>query len=199
MNRGNLLGLGILLMPLGCLSAPPTDNPLIVRPPEGTFENPVLVSPRQTTPAAYAEVFEKVIDVFDDYFPIAYSNRYDGRVIGAPTIAPGFERIWQHGSTDCYERLLATFQTMRYRGMVQIRAAEQGGYLVQVTVYRELKDDPRPILLETGSVFRDNPTVDRQFEVVDPEISSDPVWIPKGRATDVEEAILRKIRACQFQ
>lgn len=197
MNRWKWLML--LFLPTGCLSTPPADNPQLLRGGVNGCENPVLISPGQPSPAAYAEVFEKVLSNFSDYFEIAYANRYDGRIIGAPKIAPGLERPWVTGSPDLHERIHATFQTYRYRGDVQIRSAEQGGYLVKVTVYRELKDEGRPMGVPTGSVFRDAPTVDRQFEVVDPSISSDGVWIPKGRALDVEDAILKHIRRCQFE
>jgi len=199
MKLGKMLGLALLL-PLGCLSTPPNDNPLYLRPdikPE--CENPVLISPGTPTPTAYAEVFEKVLNVIDDYYEIAYANRYDGRIIGHPKIAPGILRIFQNGSPDLTERILASFQTMRNRCEVQIKAAEQGGYLVQVIVYRELKDEGRPLNAPSGSVFRDAATVDRQYEVVDPSIPVELTWIPKGRDFALEEAILKKIRACQFE
>jgi len=144
-------------------------------------------------------VFERVLDVVEDYFEIAYSNRYDGRIIGAPKIAPGYFRPWANGTTDAYERLLATTQTMRYRCYVQIRSAEQGGYLVQVVVYKELRDEGRPINAPSGSIFRDAATVDRQFEVVDPEIIAENGWIPKGREHTIEDSILRQIRRCKFE
>jgi hypothetical protein len=198
MRLGKLLGLALLL-PAGCLSVPPSDNPLIFRPGVNDVENPVLVRPGQPSSSAYAEVFEKVLNVVDDYFDIAYANRYDGRIIGQPKIAPGIERFFANGTPDPYQRLYATFQTIRYRCFVQIRAAEQGGYLVQVTVYRELMDQAKPFNAPNGSVFRDQATVDRQFAVVDPEVAADVGWIPKGRETGVEDAILKKIRRSEFK
>ena len=33
---------------------------------------------------SYPEVFDEVLDVVADYFPIAYSNRYEGRILGNP-------------------------------------------------------------------------------------------------------------------
>ncbi len=197
MKVGKLLGLAVLL-PFGCLSTPPSDNPLLLRSVNGQVENPVMISPGVTTPDAYAQVFEKVLDVIDDYFEIAYANRYDGRIIGQPKIAPGFDRVWINGSPDLAERLFVTFQTVRYRCFAQIRAAEQGGYLVQVTVYRELKDEGRPLMAPSGSVFRDSATVDRQFAVVDPTIAVDGPWIPKGRELSIEDELLKRIRRCQF-
>lgn len=198
MGRCTLLGLALTIS-AGCLSVPPSDNPLHVRSdPVQTCENPVLIAPGQPVPDAYPEVFEKVLSVVGEYFEIAYSNRYDGRIMTHPKIAPGIGEPWRPGSPDARERLLATLQTIRYRGVVQIRAAEAGGYLVQVVVYRELKDEGRPMMAPSGSVFRDAPPIDRQFEVVDPSIPTDDRWIPKGRESALEDAILQKIRRCQF-
>src|SRR5271156_2665046 len=116
MKLGKMLGLALLLCS-GCLSAPPSDNPFLVR---GAVENPVLVSPGQPTPDAYQKVFDRVYDAVDDYFLIAYSNRYDGKIISQPLIAPGLERFMKNGSTDPYERLYCSVQTVRYRCIVQI-------------------------------------------------------------------------------
>jgi hypothetical protein len=196
MKLGKKLGLALLL-PAGCLSVPPSDNPLLIRAATGEVENPVLIRPGAPSPAAYAEVFESVLNVLDDYFEIATPDRYDGRIICVPKIAPGIERPWLNGTPDIYQRLLATFQTMRYRCEVKIDPVEQGGYSVRVTVLRELKDDPRPMNAPSGSVFRDSATVDRQFEVADIVIPTDGPWIPKGREIALEDSILRQIRCRQ--
>lgn len=198
MRLGKLLGLALLL-PAGCLSVPPADNPLIFRPGVNDCENPVTVRPGAPSAGAYADVFEKTLSVLTDYFDIAYANRYDGRIICQPKYAPGLERCFVNGTPDLYQRLYATFQTIRYRCYVQIRAAEQGGYQVQVTIYRELQDMSKPMGTQSGSVFRDQMTVDRQFQVVDPEVSVEVAWIPKGRETALEDAILCKIRRCQYE
>src|SRR5262245_2425518 len=63
----------------------------------------------------YNDVFERIEDVVNDYFEIAYANRYDGRIESFPRIAPGFEQPWKPGSPDFYQRLLATTQTIRQR------------------------------------------------------------------------------------
>src|SRR5262245_28643874 len=78
--------------PAGCATAPPVDNPVLVRRAE-SVENPVLVSPGQPTAASYKEVFEKVIDVLDDYFILQTPNPYEGRITTKPRIAPGYEQF----------------------------------------------------------------------------------------------------------
>jgi hypothetical protein len=181
----------------GCYSlgvGPLVENPVYVRPdPTTTVENPVYVP---QGPWAYNVVFEKIIDILDDYFEIASTNRYAGEIQTFPRVAPGFEQFWRPGNPDCYDRLLATFQTIRNRGFVRIEPAKDGGYFIDVVVYKELEDMPRPIRQTAGSAsFRDMPTVERQFEVIDPTVF-DTGWIPLGRNSPLEQLILQRIKGC---
>ncbi len=178
----------------GCYSAPLLDNPALFRPDLSvTCENPVFVP---GNPAAYGTVFEKVLDVVDDYFEIAYANRYDGSIVTFPKIAPGFEQPWKPGSPDWYGRALATLQTIRYRAVVRIEAADDGGYFVNVKVYRELEDLPRPTRATAGAAsFRSDNTVERQFEVIDPTVFESQ-WIPQGEDVPLEQVILQRIKKC---
>jgi hypothetical protein len=180
----------------GCLSAPPIDNPALVR--GEPIENPVLVSPGQPTAASYREVFEKVVDVLDDYFDLLPPNPYDGRITTKPRIAPGYEQFWKHGNPDPRSRLFATLQSVRQTATVEIRSGERGGYLVYVVVEKELEDVPRPTSAGAGpAVFQEMPTVERQVEVVSPETTGDRVWFKIGRDYALEQQILRRIRQCK--
>jgi len=190
----------------GCATGPMLDNPIRVDGDAvpAACENPILIYPSRAPGEGYAEVFDRVLDVVDDYFPIAYANRYEGRVLGRPTIASGYEEPWKPGSPDHYERTLATLQAYRYRCEVRIREANPTGYYVQVIVRKELKDYPNPSGPFTGMpVFGDAGTVDRDhFLVIDPEVVNpitDPSerWIPKGRETAIEQAMLHKLQRGQ--
>jgi hypothetical protein len=189
--------------PLGCISGPQLDNPMRLASAATPCDNPVLVYGDRPPGEAYSELFEQSLGAVDDYFPIAYANRYEGRIIGRTTIAPGYEQIWKPGSPSPYERALVTLQQYRYRCEVRIREATPAGYFVQVIVRKELKDSPSPSNPNIGvPIFGDLPTVDRdQFMMVDPDITS-PIsnpgdrWIPKGRETQIEQAILRKLQRC---
>ena len=184
------------LGPVGCATAPPLDNPLAVRRAE--VENPVLVSPGQPTAASYREVFEKCVEVLDDYFVLNTPNPYEGRITTQPRVAPGYEQFWKAGNPDPRQRLLATFQSTRQTATVEIRAGERGGYLVYVVVDKELEDVPRPSRAIVGAaVFQESPTVDRQVEVVTPETSGNRAWIRTGRDYALEQQILRRIRECR--
>jgi hypothetical protein len=179
---------------VGCMIGPIQDNPSFIRSdPAVTVENPVWMP---SGPAAYGAVFEKVIDIVDDYFEIAYANRYDGHIETFPRISPGFEQFWKPGSPDAYQRLEATLQTIRHRAAVLIQPADDGGFFVQVTVYKELEDLPRPIRATAGAAaFRSDNTVERQFEVIDPTVFESN-WIPLGRDTELEQLILQRLKKC---
>lgn len=193
----------LAFLPLGCVSGPKLDNPSRLPGSGMPCENPALIDGDSIPGEAYAELFEHCLDAVDDYFPIAYANRYEGRILGRITIAPGFEQPWKAGSPDSYERALVTLQQYRYRCEVRIREASPSGYFVQVTVRKELKDSPSPANPTVAvPIFGDSSTVDRdQFLVVDPDVTS-PImnpgdrWIPKGRETNIEQAILRKLQKC---
>jgi hypothetical protein len=179
---------------LGCATGPILDNPAFVRlDADVHVENPVFIPQGGH---AYGAVFEQVIDALDDYFEISYANRYDGRIETFPRIAPGLEQPWKPGSPDLYQRLYATMQTIRHRASVLIEPAQNGGFFVHVTVYRELEDLPRPTRATAGSAsFRSDPTIERQFEVIDPTVFESN-WIPIGRDTALEQAILQRLRKC---
>jgi hypothetical protein len=204
MRRLRAACLGAVLA-AGCgMTGPLQDNPTYVPgdAPAVPCENPVLLYPNRPPGEAYAELFDRVLDAVDDYFPIAYANRYEGRVLGRPTVAPGYERWWQPGAPEHYERTLATLQAYRYRCEVRIREADPAGYFVQVTVRKELKDYPAPASPSTAApVFGDAQSVD-QFLVIEPDVTSPLTspsdrWIPKGRETGIEQAIIHKLRAGQ--
>ena len=175
----------------GCMTRPLADNPAFIPAvPTVCVENPVYVP---LGPPAYGAVFEKVLDIVDDYFEIAYANRYDGRIETHPAIAPGIEQPWKAGSPDLCQRLLAFLQTIRHRAVVVITTADDGGYFVDVKVLKELEDLAAPTRPTAGeATYRLVPTVQRQFEVVAGEVF-DSAWIPIGRDPKLEQVILDRL------
>ncbi len=192
MNRvGRLVGLFAVAC-AGCASVPPLDNPLVVRP---AVENPATVSPVTPDANSYAQVWERTIDVLDDYFVLKSPSRYAGYMETEPRIAPGYEQPWKPGSPDKRERLIATLQTIRNTAKVTISAGERGGYKVYVEVWREVADLPRPNRAISGAaVFQEAATVDRRAEVVSSESTAPQTWIPAGRDYAFEQLILTRIQ-----
>ncbi|HUR53402.1 MAG TPA: hypothetical protein VMZ71_04700 [Gemmataceae bacterium] len=197
MTRGIRLGCAAALGLTGCATAPPLDNPVHVRHSADGIENPALVSPGVPTAVSYREVFEKTIDVLDDYFEILSANPYEGRIITKPRVAPGYEQVWKSGNPDPRERLLATFQTIRQTATVELRTGERGGYMIYVVVEKEMEDLPRPARATVGAVFQDATTVDRRTEVIGPDTATSSQWFKVGRDYAFEQQILRRIRECR--
>jgi len=186
------VGILLALALAGCANGPLAD-PLLVHSDPFDTSNQILFTPERPGAEAYAELFESVLNVIDDMFDIAYANRYDGRIETHPRIAPGLEQIFKPGSPNLYERTLATFQTYRHRAFVLI-APDHDGYVVVVTVLKELEDIPNPTREGAGgAAFRSDPTIDRTYEIVTPSVISH-AWIPKGRDYAMEQRILQKIQ-----
>ncbi len=185
----------------GCASVPPLDNPITIRP--GDIENPILIAPGQPGPEEaarlYSEVYGRVLDALDDYFPIKAASRHPGIIETEPQVAAGFEQLWKPGTPDNRQRLLATFQSIRHYAVARIEPGDRGGFRVYVEVYKELENLSRPTLAaSTSPIFRDSPTVDRSAQVIVGPRSVQTQWIPAGPAPHrdyaFEQAILRKIR-----
>ncbi len=210
-NRRQCLVAGAATLILaGCSTGPLRDNPIIFRPgqamprerlifgPTVTQENPLYL-PQGPQPEVYDKVFQKALDTVDDFFEIAYSNRYEGRIETQPRVAPGILQPWKPGSPSAYQRLLADLQSIRHRCIVLISTADEGGYYIDVKVLQELEDLPTPVRSTAGSAsFRMNSTIERQFEVIEQPIY-EVNWIPIGRDYKLEQVILERLASCDFR
>ena len=181
----------------GCASGPLAGNPMFAAP--GTFhsdvENPLFLAPGQTADG-YNVVFDQVYDILDEYFDIAYANRFDGTIRTEPLLSAGYADIWRLNLYDHAENLEATFQTVRRFAAVRIFPADLGGYYVDVRVYKELEDLPQPLYSGTGAaIFRSEAPIERQFEVVAAPVLSFG-WIPLGRDHSFEQVILSRLKDC---
>jgi hypothetical protein len=188
----------VLTVPVcGCYSGPLLDNPIVMQPdPDITVENPVYIP---GNPPAYNPIFEKAVEIVSDYFDISYSNRFDGRIETFPRIAPGLEQPCKAGSPDFDQRLLATLQTIRYRAIVLMQAAENGGYFIDVKVFREEEDLPRPTAARSGvATFQGDISINPQAIVVN-EATPEGNWIPLGRETKLEQVILQRLRKAPIE
>lgn len=176
----------------GCATGPLMTNPTRVAADAKLTENPAFVP---LGPPSYGFVFEQTLDSLDDIYEISYANRYDGRIETFPVVAPGIFQIWKAGSPSLENRLQSSFQSIRHRAVVSIQSAQDGGFFVDVKVYRDLEDVPKPIKGAIGgAAFRADSTVERQFEVVEAGTSSSR-WIPIGRDPYLEQLILKKVIA----
>ena len=181
----------------GCATGPLQDNPLAVH-----TELPLVAENPAYVPLgwqSYPLVFEKVLDVIDDYFEIAWSSRHSGIIETLPAISPGLGQPWKAGSPDLYQRTLASFQTIRERAVVRIVPADETGFFIDVKVYKELEDLPAPARYTAGvAAFRTAATVERQYEVIEAG-QFEGNWIPYDRCGKIwrdyalEQVILSRI------
>lgn len=183
-----------------------------VKCPPAPFPNPVLAPPINR------DLFwDQLVAVVDDYFDIVREDRVRlvdnmqtlGRIDTAPELGATLLEPWRRDSVGFYERLHATYQTIRRRALVQVVPTENG-YLVEVAVYKELEDLRRPDHANAGTAtFRNDDSLDRyndQTQSPTTMLDSFPTygrargpigpqpftlgWIPLGRDAALEQRII---------
>lgn len=194
--------------------APPTVSPLagiapggMVSPqlglPAGPEPVPGLANPMLVPVTNDELAWEQITDVVSDYFTI--SREQQARRSGDVWSEGRIETRYQSGATwlepqrddsvGAFNRWESTFQTIRRRATVRV-VPDQGGYLVEVVVEKELEDLPQPEHATAGAaVFRtDNSLPTNRANVVSRTVSS-PRWIPLGRDAALEARMLAEIHA----
>ncbi len=194
----------------GQVSGPPGSAPGEVVPdvvPPSTVSVPV------TNPDW---AWDQIVDVVDDYFQIASEDRVkqvadvmtEGRIDTFPVTGATIFEPWRKDSANLHERWECTLQSIQRRASVRV-IPDATGYLVDVSVWKELEDVPKPIHANTGAAtFRYDTSLQRDTEF-DPDpnrIPGDPArpvgprtptagWIYLGRDPALEQEMLAKIRA----
>ena len=209
---------------------PPTGSgPMVITGPSG--EAPIgstpgsIVVPQSSilVPAIDRDVmWDQLVDVVDDYFRIDQEERVKligteltpGRIDTFPLTGATLLEPWHRDTVNCYERLESTLQSIRRRAFVNVTPVPPGvpnpqGYLVDITVTKELEDVPLPIRASSGAAtFRYDTSLQRDTEFdTDPNrIPGDPArpngprtptagWIPLPRDTALEQVMLTKIQS----
>jgi hypothetical protein len=185
---------------------PPQLVPTVV---QSAVPNPILV------PVTDRDVaWDNIVDVIDDYFKIQREDRVhqigdilsEGQIETFPQTGATLLEPWRGDSANFYERLESTFQSIRRRAVVRI-IPDASGFLVDVTVLKELEDVERPMYATAGAAtFRTDNTIDRNTEV-EPSVARQigdqprPVafprqtagWIGVGRDPALEQELLVRI------
>jgi len=194
------LGLFILLLALaGCGFLQGTHHGRLSGMPQAALaENPMYV------PLSDREfLWNQLVDTMDDYFEIAQEERVrlvggvltEGRIETHPQPGATAFEPWRRDSSPGFERRLATLQSIRRRAVVHVRPQEDGGYLVDVAVYKELEELTQPEfsiasldgLRHDGTLER--PSAEQHFGAVTID------WIPIGRDMALEQRILAQLRS----
>jgi hypothetical protein len=154
------------------------------------YGNPIFIP--ATDPQC---AWETIVDVVDDYFPIAHEEpiRADTPTAGSlttfPEVSPTIFEPWRHDTVDHEQRVENTLQTMQRWAKVDVTPT-QGGYMVEVAVFKELEDAIRPDLATAGgATFRFDSTLTGIVNPVTDEQAS-LGWIGRGRDASMEQYII---------
>jgi hypothetical protein len=148
--------------------------------------------------ADFETTWNTAVKVVDEYFDIASENRLSRKIVTQPKIGATVLEPWYGDSVGFDQRLESTLQTIRRFAIVQVDPAPGGGYAVRVEVYKELEDLAKPDRQAGGrATFTNEFPVNRTREIVGP-VQVPLQWIPRGRDTALEQAILDRIRNALF-
>ncbi len=163
--------------------------------PVGAMPNPLLLAV-----ADREFLHNQVVDELDNYFKIDREERVrqiggvltEGRIETFPTIGSTLLEPWRKDSTPGFEKLHSTLQSVRRRAVVRIVPSD-GGYLVDLTVYKELEDLPQPEHATVGgaTIRHDSSLVRNEEQQGLPTGTLG--WISLGRDVTLEQQMLANI------
>jgi hypothetical protein len=171
-----------------------TSNP----PPQAALaQNPMYV------PLSDREfLWNQLVDTVDDYFDIEREERVrlvggvltEGQLDTFPQPGATLLEPWRKDSSRGFERRYATLQSMRRRATVHVKPQVDGGYLVDLAVYKELEDVSQPEFSTVNvEALRHDGTIQRPGT----DLQGGPItrgWIPMGRDTMLEQRMLADLR-----
>ncbi len=161
-----------------------------------------IPNPLELPPAEDGFVWSQVVDAVDDYFRIAreqpVQNReglvLDGSIETSYRIGSSIFEPWRKDSTQGFERLQSTLQSIRRRAIVTVRPYA-AAYQIEVIVQKDLEDTDRNQFATesaTSTTMRHDGTIIRKQDGVD-DFPQTLGWIPLGRDTTLEQVILQDI------
>ncbi|MFO0950270.1 MAG: hypothetical protein U0835_03790 [Isosphaeraceae bacterium] len=161
--------------------------------PRPVCENPLIIPS-----ADFETIWTETVGVVDEYFDIRSENRLARSIVTDPVLGATLLEPWRGDSVGFNERLESSLQTIRRFARVQIDPVPGRGFAVKVEVLKELEDLPKPDRQSAGrAVFNNDFPVNRTREIVGP-VPIPQQWIPRGRDTALEQAILNKIKDALF-
>ena len=159
--RARLAAILPLVVLLGCVG----EVHLPYQPVPVSYDNPVLLRIPN-----HELVWDGVVDVISQYFRIEREDPVrllgntltEGRIDTFPQPGATMLEPWYHDSADSYERLESTLQSIRRYAIVKVIPAQNGGFWIDVAVYKELENVRQPEHATAGSAtFRNDVSVPR--------------------------------------
>lgn len=196
-------GVGVPIAPVSPLADVAPGG--IVSPQFGLPPGPELAGPQNVIAVPVADeewAWDQIADVVSDYFTIAREQRArrgevacEGRIETAPQTGATWLEPNRRDSVGDFNRWESTFQTIRRRAMVRV-IPDGAGYLVEVTVLKELEDLPRPEKATAGSAtFQLDSSLPSRRDQNALRTRSAPGWIQLGRDPPLEQRMLMDIHA----
>jgi hypothetical protein len=147
-------------------------------------------------------LWNQLVDTIDDYFDIQREERVrlvggvltEGRIETFPMPGATLLEPWRKDSTHGFERWFASLQSIRRRAVITVRPQSDGGYLVEVAVYKELEEltQPEYSVASLPGVRHDETLESSKSETKFGAATID--WIPVGRDLALEQRILSQLR-----
>ena len=186
-----------LLLVAGCSSyepfAPTREFSWRLNTPQS--HNPIFVENHD-----HEFLWSVVVDAVDNHFdidreiPIRLHGNVltEGHLESKPKIGASLAEVWHSDSVGFSERFDSTLQTIRRRVEAHVVPTE-GGYTVEVKVFKELEDDVRPLRSVTHvSNLRFMDSIDEFADGIDVDISG-AGWFIIERDSALEERLLQEI------
>jgi hypothetical protein len=162
------------------------------------FANPMLM------PIGNDELaWEQIVSVVNDYFRVVREQQArrtnlewtEGRIETAPQSGATIFEPFRHDSVGAFNRWESTFQTIRRTAVIRV-IPNQGGFLVEVIVNKELENLPHPEHATAGSAtfFSDGSLPTKRAGDVN-RLASSPRWISLGRDPALESRMLMEMHA----
>lgn len=177
-----------------CQSTGSRLRPVVPNP----FRHPVVTNPLYVPAADFETVWNRVVEVLDEYFEIASENRLSRRIVTQPAVSATLLEPWLGDTVGFRDRLESTLQTMHRYAVATVSDAPGGGFMVKVEVYKELEFLGKPERQQGGrAVFSNDFPVNRTREIVGP-IPLPLGWVPRGRDPKLEQKILARLGSDLF-
>lgn len=157
-------------------------------------------NPLELPPVADDFLWLQVVDTLDDYFRIARQQPVvnsrglvlEGKIETSYKIGGSICQPWQKDTTTGFERLQSTLQTIRRRAIVTVRPVTSG-YSVEVIVQKDLEDTDRTQHATESIIGAQKGEARTNRADTFGESPQTLGWIPLGRDTSLEQAILNDI------
>ncbi|HWB08819.1 MAG TPA: hypothetical protein VG826_06335 [Pirellulales bacterium] len=159
------------------------------------YPNPVFV------PIANPEVLHNaLVDVVDDHFRVESEERVrmvdNTLTVGVITtfkeMSSTIAEPWRSDTVSLYDKLESTLQTYRRYARVMIVPVE-GGFNVELSVFKDLEDVAKPLYATAGSGTLRNETSQTHVKIA---VSQQPTvtgWIPQGRDPNLEQKMINQL------